>query len=359
MIALDTVLYILQTAFRLIPWPTRTGLRAIGNPTPESPVLVTCNYDLTVRKLTRALRGQDVWIVVAPSSGINVWCAAAGGHFSTHSVVTALKTSGISNRVGHRTAILPQLSATGVLSRDVRKRTGWRVEFGPVYIKDIPEYLETGRRVTDEMRHVYFSVRQRLEMAVAWAAPTSLIVGPLLSLIHLAWGILATSLIWIFSLCAFFAYDRLRENRRIYFLTGASALAAMTAALYLHTLPATLAFVLLGPVLAAIVTADYSGSTPIEDVSHFDESAYRIALDTDKCVGVYRCEAVCPEDVFQPIEAKRKVAIAKPERCIRCAACIVQCPADALYLSDSDGKRIQPDTIRTYKLNLLGRRNTA
>ena len=45
----------LQTAFRLFPWPTETGLREVGRPDASSPVLLTGNYDLTVRRLVRAL----------------------------------------------------------------------------------------------------------------------------------------------------------------------------------------------------------------------------------------------------------------------------------------------------------------
>ena len=85
-LALET----LQTVFRLFPWPTETGLRRIGEPDETSPVLLTGNYDLTVRRLVRALGDCDVWLLVAPSGGINVWCAAAGGHLTTHQVVTAL-----------------------------------------------------------------------------------------------------------------------------------------------------------------------------------------------------------------------------------------------------------------------------
>jgi CO dehydrogenase/acetyl-CoA synthase gamma subunit (corrinoid Fe-S protein) len=77
--ARDLALDLLQTALRLVPWPTETGLRSVGEPGAESPVLVTGNYDLTVRRLLRALPGVDAWVVVAPSGGINVWCAASGG----------------------------------------------------------------------------------------------------------------------------------------------------------------------------------------------------------------------------------------------------------------------------------------
>ena len=55
----------LQMAFRLLPWPTEPGLRAVGAPGPLSPVLVTGNYDLTVRRVIHALRGTDAWLVVA------------------------------------------------------------------------------------------------------------------------------------------------------------------------------------------------------------------------------------------------------------------------------------------------------
>ena len=61
----DIALDGLQTAFRLCPWPTEAGLRSVGAPTETSPVLVTCNSDLTVRRLIAALEGCDAWLVVA------------------------------------------------------------------------------------------------------------------------------------------------------------------------------------------------------------------------------------------------------------------------------------------------------
>ena len=56
---------------------------------------------------------------------------------------------------------------------------------------------------------------------------------------------------------------------------------------------------------------------------------------------------------------ERKVDLAHSEHCIRCGACIVQCPEDALYFEDEKGLRVQPDTIRRFKLNLMGRRAVA
>jgi hypothetical protein len=173
----EVVRDVLQTGFRLAPWPTEPGLRVVGNPGPLSPVLVTCNFDLTVRRVMRALDGLDAWLVVAPCSGINVWCSASGGHLSTHQVVTALKTSGVAERVRHRRAILPQLAATGVIAREVERRSRWQVKFGPVYAKDIPRYLALHEKKSDDMRHVRFGLAERLEMAAAWATPMALLTA--------------------------------------------------------------------------------------------------------------------------------------------------------------------------------------
>jgi ferredoxin len=328
----------LQTALRLFPWPTEPGLRPVGEPGAHSPVIVTGNYDLTVRRLLRALQGLDCWVVVAPSGGINVWCAASGGLLTTHQVVTALKTSGIAERVRHRRAILPQLAATGVLPRDVTRRCGWRTRFGPVRADDLPDYLATGRK-TDAMRHVRFGPGERLEMAVAWAAPAAVVVALTCALLRPAWTLPGVALAIGLALAVFFLFDRLPEPRRLLLSAGASATALALTALAGGAGAALLAAGLAAPALCALLTFDYAGSTPLEG-----------------CKGVYSCWEVCPEACFEKCDEVRQVAFAHEERCIRCGACIVQCPLDALAFESEVGERIDPDVIRRFKLDLLGRR---
>jgi ferredoxin len=65
---------------------------------------------------------------------------------------------------------------------------------------------------------------------------------------------------------------------------------------------------------------------------------------------------VSPEACFEKREEVPKVQIAHSDRCIRCGACVVQCPTDALAFEDERGSRIEPATIRQFKLNLLGQR---
>jgi hypothetical protein len=147
------------------PYPkVRPGLYAIGDPGENSPVLVSGNFDLTVRRLVRELDGrQDVWLLVGDSKGINVWCAAGGGYFTADSVIAALRSSPLEQRVKHRKLILPQLCANGVDGWRIRKETSWKVEWGPVRAEDISDYLVTGDK-TDDMRLVRFPLKDRLEM---------------------------------------------------------------------------------------------------------------------------------------------------------------------------------------------------
>ncbi len=145
-----------------------TGLYRIGYPDRRSPVLVTGNYDLTVRRLVRAVDGRvDCWLVVSNSRGINVWCAAGGGYFTAGDVISAIRTSGVMEVVDHHALILPQLCANGVDGWRIRRETGWGVHWGPVRAGDIPLYLSTGRKKTDAMRHVLFPLKDRLEMTTA------------------------------------------------------------------------------------------------------------------------------------------------------------------------------------------------
>ena len=362
---------VLQTMFRLLPWPTEPGLRRLGSPGPLSPVIVTCNYDLTVRRVIRALAGVDAWLVVAPSSGINVWCAAAGGLLGTHQVVTALKTSGVEDVVEHHRAILPQLAATGVIARDVTRRCGWRVRFGPVYAEDIPRYLENGQKkggrgrepanptAGDDMRRVRFGARERLEMAAAMGLPLALVAGLLSLWLQPAFTLPLTLLAVSVGIAHFFLYDRLPSQPDLVF-AGATAVIALavvafagggTAAL-VTAAAASLAF-------SGVLSYDHTGMTPIAGGAHFEQTRWEIALDEDRCDGVYSCWEVCPEACFEKRDDVRKVTLAHEDRCVRCGACVVQCPQDALFFENEKGERIDPEEIRRFKLNLLGSRIVA
>jgi hypothetical protein len=137
------------------------GLYSLGNPTPESPVLVTANYTLSFDALRSALKGMDAYILVLDTQGVNVWCAAGKGTFGTDELVKRIEATRLNEVVNHHVLILPQLGAPGVAAHEVKKRAHFKVEYGPVRAEDLPEYLKT-REATPEMRRVRFTLKDRL-----------------------------------------------------------------------------------------------------------------------------------------------------------------------------------------------------
>jgi ferredoxin len=363
---------IVCTLFRFLPFPAKTGLIKIGNPNRDSPVFISCNYALTIQRVTQALKGIDAYLLAANSRGINVWCAAGGGHFTHHDVISALKTSGIEELVDHRRAILPQLAATGVEAAKVRDKTGWRITWGPVYIKDISSFIENDFEKDARMSRVEFPWPERLEMAIAWAFPVSLVFALLTAIFwrSAVWD--AIVLVWAAGLVIFLGfplYSRsfASERKRIFdFGHGGFQLilwAVIISALSVSQFFAgglswcyILRWSLLSIAVILVLNLDLLGSTPIFKSSTREDRFFQVILDADKCRGAGFCEAVCPRNCFAVDKNRRAAEIQKADLCIRCGACIVQCPLDALSFQTPQGEMILPETVRKFKLNLLGKR---
>jgi len=107
------------------------------------------------------LTGRDAYILVLDTHGVNVWCAAGKGTFGTQELIHRIEETGLVDIVTHRVLILPQLGAAGVAAHEVRKQSGFSVEYGPVRAADLPEYLNH-RRATPDMRKVTFPLPDRL-----------------------------------------------------------------------------------------------------------------------------------------------------------------------------------------------------
>lgn len=156
--------WLARWGYRRMAHRVRPGLYALGHPNAESPVLVTANYTLSFDAVRSALLGRDAYLLVLDTQGVNVWCAAGKGTFGTDELVRRIETTGLSHVVRHRRLILPQLGAPGVAAHEVRRRSGFRVEYGPVSASDLPRYLDTGQ-ATPEMRRVRFGLLDRLVLA--------------------------------------------------------------------------------------------------------------------------------------------------------------------------------------------------
>jgi hypothetical protein len=119
---------------------------------------------LTFDHVRRALDGMNAWLLVLDTKGINVWCAAGKGTFSTKEVVRRIRIHHLAQLVDHRKIILPQLSATGVAAHDVKKMTGFTVIYGPVLAENIKAFIDAGLKATDAMRKITFPLAERLKL---------------------------------------------------------------------------------------------------------------------------------------------------------------------------------------------------
>jgi len=366
---------VVQTLLRVLPFPCKTGLERIGDPGRDSPVLLTCNFRLTVERVRRALRGCNAWLLVANSRGVNVWCAATGGLLTNHDVVSVVKTSGIEDLVDHRRVILPQLAATGIEGLVVRRKTGWHVVWGPADVADVPEFLLRGQQAGRDIHTVRFPLRQRLEMAVAWAFPISLFA--LLVLPFWSQGVLPLmGLVWVLSILLFASFplyeQHLRQDRQrvgfVLFDFGQRGMTLIFWALFLlglvvyGALTGDLSWTMMlrwgiaSLVVVLILSLDLTGSTPVYKSGLHEDRLLRIELDAERCTRAGMCAQVCPVDVFELADDQPVVLLPRAGQCVQCGACIVQCPVDALFFRGPSGDVVSPDTVRRFKLNMLGQR---
>lgn len=337
------LLDLLQLFFRMVPHPTRPRLIAIGKPGRKSPVLVTTNSSLTVRRLQRALRNENCFLLIAPAEGINVWCGSVGGHFTIESIISIIKTSGIERLVGHRRLILPQLCAPAISSKDLIKRVGWSAQFGPIRAEDIPEYFRNGKRVTPAMTEIRYATKDRLEMAVAMSGSIVIrySIFPILlwGMRSLAWFVLAvfcsSSLLHAFNQKIPGSADVQKSlaTCAVSFPLLAPLVWSINPASLLHQL--SLVLIILGA--SYLVGNAYSGYAPFKQCSYskqfFGYKPLKIDIVAEDCTGCTLCEWVCPVNCFDVVslEPKGRVFVmARLSDCVECAACLVQCPTNAV-----------------------------
>jgi acetyl-CoA decarbonylase/synthase complex subunit gamma len=121
---------------------------------------------------------------VLDTRGINVWCSAGKGNFGTGELARRIVSSGLPEIVNHRIIIVPQLGAVGVSAHEVKKRTGFKVVYGPVEAADIPAFLEAGREATSDMRRKEFPLSERAALvpmevipSLKWAALAAVVMA--------------------------------------------------------------------------------------------------------------------------------------------------------------------------------------
>jgi NAD-dependent dihydropyrimidine dehydrogenase PreA subunit len=321
--------------FRWLPRSAPTGLFPIGNPDEGSPVIVTANFSLTIRRVKQALEGQNVWLLVASSGGINVWCAADGGLFTHHRVIDAVKVSGLADRVRHRQLILPALSASGIDLGAIREATGFRARFGPVDARDIPAYVEAGQKKTDAMRRFDFGWKHRVDMFLPMNFPVYLLVAMVLAVFwpqHLMgytilfWSAVAFLYVFLDVIPGKTGWGQALGSAILLVVGWAAVDASLRGDPLAHwgwLLASFGIFFAAGFDLAGTVSPRRSDAEMMMQRLGFKSFGK----------GCASCQDICPIGVYGELDEDRKTTFRNRSACFACNACVTQCPEDALSLN--------------------------
>jgi len=372
---------VVETLIRLFPVPAKTGYRKIGSPNENSPVLLTCNFHLTIHRLKRAIRGIDCHLLIANSKGINVWCAAAGGLLNNHSVISVIKTSGIEEKANHRTIVLPQLAASGIEAKVIQKKTGWKVIWGPIYAKDIPRFLEKNFTKSEAMRQVNFPIIERIEMATMWWFFLA-VIQFIFWIPFIIWKpfLLEEALsmcvqifcISVISFILFPLFEPLLKAKNkadvkfnlkrlivifIMILIAATGVVIYTFVIKDYDKWMFIRWSIISFIMVIIINMDLTGTTPVLKSDLHEERLFHVVIDKEKCKGTGICVEVCPRNCLEMDTKTNKVSDPRAKDCVQCGACIVQCPFDALFFRNNQDEIITPENVRKYKLNLMGKRD--
>ena len=191
---------IYQTLFRFARFPCEPETIAVGNPDKTSPILVTCNFDYTVRHLKEYLQKEalDCFLLVVNTKGTNVWCAAAEGIFTTETVLSHLKVYDVGELVNHNRLILPQLSVAGIKRKELKEQ-GWEGICGPVYFTDLKEFLNNGLTKNKDMQALEYGYWERFKMGLSHAVFCTLVCVIPIFIFASDWWIQGIGLVWYFA----------------------------------------------------------------------------------------------------------------------------------------------------------------
>lgn len=124
------------------PIQVEAKLNSVGAVTPDSPVYVTTNFSLTYYTVEGEVSASKIpsYILAVGTDGTSVLTAWAAGKFTSESIASAVKSSGMEEKVNHRNIIIPGYVA--VLSGKLGELTGWKVVVGPREAAGIPSFAK-------------------------------------------------------------------------------------------------------------------------------------------------------------------------------------------------------------------------
>lgn len=124
------------------PVAVDAGLRTIGNPDENSPVLMTSNFALTYYTVEQDVEstGKSAYLLVVDSEGTAIDSGVAGRKLTAETVADAIKDTKLEEKVKHRKLIIPGKAAR--ISGEIEELSNWQVLVGPRDSSGIPKFLQ-------------------------------------------------------------------------------------------------------------------------------------------------------------------------------------------------------------------------
>jgi acetyl-CoA decarbonylase/synthase complex subunit gamma len=127
-----------------VPMQVEQKIYKIGEPAPESPLMITTNFSLTYFIVSGEVENSKVpcRLAVMDSEGLSVLTAWAAGKFTASKIAQFIQESGIENEVKNKELIIPGYVA--ILSGAIEEKLpGWKVTVGPREANALPAFLKS------------------------------------------------------------------------------------------------------------------------------------------------------------------------------------------------------------------------
>lgn len=126
-----------------VPMQVDQKVYNIGEPTTESPLMITTNFSLTYFIVSGEIENSKVpsRLAVMDCEGLSVLTAWAAGKFTAAKIAQFIKESGVESQVSQKELILP--GQVAILSGALEdKLEGWKITVGPREANAIPTFLK-------------------------------------------------------------------------------------------------------------------------------------------------------------------------------------------------------------------------
>lgn len=124
------------------PVAVEPGLKVIGEPDANAPLMFTTNFALTYFTVASDIESSKLncYLLVVDTGGLSVESSVAGRKLTAEGVAEAIKKSNIEGKIKHKKLIIPGRAAR--LKGELEDQTGWEIIVGPIDSSDISKFIQ-------------------------------------------------------------------------------------------------------------------------------------------------------------------------------------------------------------------------